>query len=285
MFGDRPEKFIPGAHIELIHFHSPKAEGSDNFTEKDFTGPIQKQIRDALSYIKAVLLVENVQKHPDRAEASRFWNYPYAALEEVVVNSVFHKSYREPESVEIRIYVDYIQVINYPGPSRLINMDKFALGKIRARKNRNRRIGEFLKEIDLSEKKCTGITKILDSLHENGSPPPEFETDDERNYLIVTIRQHESFTYTNSNINPEKDIVNDPAKLNDTQKIVVKIMISNPNVTANQIANNIGISQRQVESIIGKLKTQNTIWRDGSKKKGQWNVNDIVKISFDLERI
>ena len=38
-----------------------------------------------------------------------------------------------------------------------------------------------------------GKTKILNALASNGSPPPEFETDPERHYLIVTIRQHEGF--------------------------------------------------------------------------------------------
>ena len=109
MFGDHPEKFLPGAQIELIRFHSPDAEGSDDFTEKIFLGPIQKQVRDALSYIKAVIIEEKVVKHPNRAEADRFFNYPYSALEEMLVNAVFHKSYRIQEPVEIRIYIDCIK--------------------------------------------------------------------------------------------------------------------------------------------------------------------------------
>lgn len=112
-----------------------------------------------------------------------------------MVNAEFHKLYREPEPVEIRIYVDYIQIINYPGPYRWIDMEKFAAGKVRARKYRNRRIGEFLKDMDLSEKQSTGITKILRELKQNGSPMPEFETDEERNYLITTIRCREGFEY------------------------------------------------------------------------------------------
>lgn len=70
-----------------------------------------------------------------------------------MVNAVFHKSYREEEPVEIRIYVDSIQILNYPGLAKWINLEKFETGKIRGRKYRNRRIGELFKEIDLSEKK------------------------------------------------------------------------------------------------------------------------------------
>lgn len=67
------------------------------------------------------------------------------------VNAVFHKSYREPEPVEIRIYIDRIIIINYPGLAKWIRLDKFVSGKAKARKYRNRRIGELFKEIDLAE--------------------------------------------------------------------------------------------------------------------------------------
>ena len=193
MFGERPDKFIPDTIIELVRFHSSEAEASDDFTERTFTGPIQKQIRDAMNYLDTTVFEERVIKIQGRAEALRYFNYPYNALEEVLVNATFHKSYRDPDPIEIRVYVDYIQVINYPGPAKWIDMELFAAGKVRARRYRNRRIGEFLKEIDLSEKHSTGITKILNALEANGSPPPEFETDEDRNYFIVTIRQHEGF--------------------------------------------------------------------------------------------
>jgi ATP-dependent DNA helicase RecG len=85
-------KNSPGAQIELIRFNSSDAEGSDDFTEKLFTGSIQKQVRNALSYIKTVVIEEKVVKHPDRAEADRVFNYPYVALEEILVKAVFHKS-------------------------------------------------------------------------------------------------------------------------------------------------------------------------------------------------
>ena len=107
--------------------------------------------------------------------------------------------------VEIRIYLDQIQIINFPGPDRYIDMEKFAAGKIRARRYRNPKIGEFFKEIDLSEKKSTGITKILRELQRNGSPLPEFETDTDRTYMITTIRQHEGFEVENKNFGQKNE--------------------------------------------------------------------------------
>ncbi len=89
MFTEHPEKLIPGAYIELIRFHSKEAEASDDFTEKTFTGPIWKQVQDALDYIKTTVIEEKVVKVQGQAEAERYFNYPYNALEETLVNAVF----------------------------------------------------------------------------------------------------------------------------------------------------------------------------------------------------
>lgn len=196
MFTEHPEKLIPGAYIELIRFHSKEAEASDDFTEKTFTGPIWKQVQDALDYIKTTVIEQKVVKVQGQAEAERYFNYPYNALEEALVNAVFHKSYRELEPVEIRIYVDSIQILNYPGLAKWINLERFASGKVKGRKYRNRRIGELFKEIDLSEKKGTGIPKILRELKQNGSPEPEFDMDEERTYLNTIIRIRDGFERT-----------------------------------------------------------------------------------------
>lgn len=132
MFTEHPEKLIPGAYIELIRFNTKDAEASDDFIEKTFTGPIWKQVMDALDYIKNTVIEQKVEKIQGQAEAVRFYNYPYNALEEALVNAVFHKSYREAEPVEIRIYVDSIQILNYPGLAKWINFDYFKEGKLEA---------------------------------------------------------------------------------------------------------------------------------------------------------
>ena len=272
MFSEHPEKFLPGAQIELIRFNSPDAEGSDNFTEKTFTGPIQKQVRDALSYINATVIEEKVIKYPDRPEAGRFFNYPQNALEEILVNAVFHKSYRIQEPVEIRIYLDCIKVINYPGPEKSISIKELIAGKAIARRYRNRRIGEFLKEIDLSEKKSTGITKILRALKANGSPLPEFKTDKERSYFIVSISQHEAFKNDginegNGGINEGNGGINEVEK---RQKLIINIIKEEPNISMVQIVEKTAIPYTTLERDLKTMKSKGIIKRIGSRKSGYW---------------
>ncbi|MEX2443113.1 MAG: RNA-binding domain-containing protein [Alkalispirochaeta sp.] len=187
-FNHDPRQFFPVTQIDVVWF--PDGAGGDRFEEKIFTGPLARMTREALDYIRRNYLAETVVKLPDRAEAERFWNFPYPAIEEVVINAVYHRSYQIREPVEVRIGPEDFFVLSFPGPDRSINMDDLRAGRAVSRRYRNRRIGEFLKELDLTEGRSTGIPKILRAMQTNGSPPPEFETDDDRTYYLVRLPVH-----------------------------------------------------------------------------------------------
>ncbi len=187
-FNDKPQKFIPMSQIEIVEF--PSTPGGDRLNEKIFQGPIDHQIRSGLTHLNNMYVKEFVRKVPDRAEAIRFFNYPYVALEESVVNAMYHRSYEIREPVEIRIHPRRIEILSFPGPDRSIKQSDLQNGVLVGRRYRNRRIGEFLKELELTEGRCTGIPKIIKAMKDNGSPAPVFETDDERTYFVVILHIH-----------------------------------------------------------------------------------------------
>ena len=84
-FNDTTQRFFPATQIDVVWF--PEGPGGDRFDEKTFAGPLDRIARDALSCIQANYLKQTVVKYPDRAEADRFWNFPYAAIEEAVINA------------------------------------------------------------------------------------------------------------------------------------------------------------------------------------------------------
>ena len=53
--------------------------------------------------------------------------------------------------VEVRILPDFIEIINQDGPDRSVKMDEIGKGIIHNRRYRNRRIGDFLKELNMTE--------------------------------------------------------------------------------------------------------------------------------------
>ena len=62
--------------------------------------------------------------------------------------------------------------------------------KIVARRYRNRRIGEFLKELKLTEGRCTGVPTMRKAMRDNGSPRPKFSTDEARTHFLVELPVH-----------------------------------------------------------------------------------------------
>ena len=60
--------------------------------------------------------------------------------------------------------------------------------------------------------------------------------------------------------------------LNETQQRIIELMAANPEVTAEQIAEEIGITKRQIETNISKLKVSGIVERMGSRKNGLWVV-------------
>src|SRR5699024_833111 len=57
---------------------------------------------------------------------------------------------------------------------------------------RNRRIGDFLKELQLTEGRSTGFPKIYQAMKANGSPEPTFETNEDRFYFLAKLPIHDS---------------------------------------------------------------------------------------------
>ena len=79
----------------------------------------------------------------------------------------------------MRVFSNKIEVISYSGADPSIRQNDLNAGVVRARRYRNRRVGEFLKELGLTEGKGTGIPTIKQALEDNGSPPALFDTDGE----------------------------------------------------------------------------------------------------------
>lgn len=55
------------------------------------------------------------------------------------------------------------------------------------RDHRNRRIGDFLKELELTEGRGTGFPTIYRVMERNGSAEPVFETDDQSTHFLTIL--------------------------------------------------------------------------------------------------
>lgn len=191
LFSEHPENFFPYTQVEVVEF--PKGDAGPYSELEPIKGPIVSQISRTLAILKDKLVKVKVIKPADKPESIRYASYPYQAIEEIVVNAFYHRDYQQREPIEIRIYPHSIIFLNQGGPDRSIHLEAFGQGKVCSRRYRNRRLGEFLKELELTEGRATGIPTILKELKANGSPPPRFYFDDDRTLFEVELFIHPAF--------------------------------------------------------------------------------------------
>ncbi len=188
-FNESPEMFFEGAFIEVVQFGDDA--GGDLIEERKFVGPLAQQIKSCLNYLEG-LGGSLLQKIPGRAEVERTFPYPYQAMEEAIVNAIYHRGYDfPPEPTKVYLYPDRMEIISYPGPMPGIKLEHFdSDNSVPPVPARNRRIGEFLKELRLAERRGTGIPKIIRIMKENGSPQAIFDFDEDRTYFRVKLPVH-----------------------------------------------------------------------------------------------
>ena len=130
-------------------------------------------------------------------------------LERLILH--YHRDYPSNQAIIIEIEPELIRIISFPGIDRSIPMRVIEAGeRFSSRYYRNKRLGEFLKELELSEGKSTGIPTIQEELRKNGSPRATFTTDEDRRAVTVEIPIHPAFLekpsigYGNSDVSSMK---------------------------------------------------------------------------------
>lgn len=239
-FNEAPDAFFRYAQIEVVDKPVPTGE---RMVEKIFKGPLDKQLQEALAYIRNYMLKMEITKVDGQAEAIHTWNIPYKAVEEALSNAVYHRSYEIYEPITVTLTPEKMEILSLPGPDRSISDEDMKRYHFVAKRNRNRRIGDFLRELDLVEGRNTGIPDILRSMEQNGSPMPVFETDADRSYFLVVLPVHRSFVSRGTENNPASEAQKTRRKNRNAAQIrelVLKCLRHGKEMSASELAIQMG---------------------------------------------
>lgn len=233
------------------------------------TGPVPKMIKESLSYLRTNVIKKQITKPTDDEKSDKIYNYPYQAFEESVVNALYHRDYQEREPVEITIEPSHVDILSYAGPDRSITTEAIkSAKKLKARRYRNRRLGDFLKELDLTEGRATGIPTIQKALKDNGSERASIETDDDRTYFLMTIPCHSSF----GDMSPKPDL---DLRLADSR---LKQLLGQSFVQVEESINQSIINKKdRLEQILEQMFVQ--VW---DKSKSLPNIPRLSQATIDL---
>ena len=270
MFCEHPEKFFGYTYVQMTSF--PKGSIENPSISEDFpniTGSVPQMIQATMERFRNLIIREKVIKVPNQMEALRIFNYPYQAIEEAVVNAFYHRDYMSFEPVTIEIEPDCINIMNFPGIDRSISEKTIAEGKrFVSRYYRNRRLGEFLKELDLSEGHSSGIPTIQEELEKNGSPRAEFFTDEDRRAMRIRIPIHLAFLEADDEVllpdSYEKATKKSSKKKIEQYEKILKLLNDGEWHKTAEIADDLGLKDTRTKELLKEL-----IALDNGKTKGK----------------
>ena len=192
-FSHDPSRWFRGAGIEVVQFAADRA--GDVQEERTFGGGLADQLRDCLNYLEN-LSTFHLRKQRDRSRVRGWVSYPMRALRETLVNAMYHRGYDvdQPEPTKVYLFPSRVEVTSYPGPVPGIERRHLAPdAQVRDAPARNRRIGEFLKELGLAEGRLSGLPKVFQAMRANGSPAPRFDFDEQRTWFQATLPAHPEY--------------------------------------------------------------------------------------------
>ena len=193
-FARNPVEWFRGAKIEVVQFAADRT--GDVQEERTFGGGLVDQVRDCLNYLEN-LSTYHLQKQPRPEPGSAAGSaIRCPALRETLVNAVYHRGYDvdQPEPTKVYLFPSRVEIISYPGPAPGIEARHLLPdAEVAPVPARNRRIGEFLKELGLAEGRLSGLRKVFQAMKANGSQPPRFDFDETRTYFRATLPAHPEY--------------------------------------------------------------------------------------------
>ena len=265
MFADRPEDYIPGAHIEII---TESRDGTSRMSAEKFEGPIWIQAQQVRNYFK-----DRIEHSYTIRESGNIYhrivkNWPDIAWNEFSTNMILHKNYDNPNYGGIYVYSDHISFANHNRPLPPVSikdLNEKTIFDIRA--YLNPQIKDMFYKLHLIESYGSGIRRAKTALKENGNDAPMFlpdnETDDYTQVIMYINKEYKEYEDLDN-----KPIQNETIKLPKNQQIVYDTILNNPGLRIPALSKLCGLKEKSIDNAILKLKKQDLIKYIGTSKNG-----------------
>ena len=244
--------------------------------KKEFEGSIIMQLEKAYQYV-----LEKINLGSDIVGVYRVDKYeiPPKSIREVIANAVIHRSYLEPNDIQVALYDNRLEITS---PGMLLSGVNVKRMKEGYSKLRNRAIASVFAYVNIIEKWGSGIPRIMNEIREYGLQEPEFIIF-ENDFRVNIYRKNYNTTQstqgsTQNRINTTQDISKkeklDVKNLTETDKTIINTIINNPEMSQKQIANNLNWTVNKVKYYMKKFKQKNILKYEGTSQNGKWEIQE-----------
>ena len=244
--------------------------------KKEFEGSIIMQLEKAYQYV-----LEKINLGSDIVGIYRVDKYeiPPKSIREVIANAVIHRSYLEPNDIQVALYDNRLEITS---PGMLLSGVNVKRMKEGYSKLRNRAIASVFAYVNIIEKWGSGIPRIMNEIREYGLQEPEFIIF-ENDFRVNIYRKNYNTTQstqgsTQNRINTTRDISKkeklDVKNLTETDKTIINTIINNPEMSQKQIADNLNWTVNKVKYYMKKFKQKNILKYEGTSQNGKWEIQE-----------
>lgn len=183
------------------------------------------------------------------------------AMREAIVNCIVHNDFTHEIPPVFEIFSDRVVMTTYGGLIQGQSIEDFFSCSSMPR---NRELMRVFKDVGLVEQLGSGMSRILKSYDKS----------------IFQISEHfikAVFPFAkrfNNDRTVRGDVVgSDNGDVNGND-VVLKLIVNQPAITANELSRESSFSTRKISRIIKELKESGKIIRVGSDRKGYWQINN-----------
>ena len=180
LFARDPLRWVPGARIQFVRW-AGTTMADDPIGEKRFSGDLITVLRELDTFVSLP-----AQPHPVAESALRertVTDYPQAAIRELLLNAIMHRSYESNAPVRFYWYDDRIEIQNPGGLYGMASPENFP----RQTDYRNPVLSEALATLGYVNAFGRGVIRAQELLQRNGNPKVEFSF--EPSHVLATIRR------------------------------------------------------------------------------------------------
>lgn len=237
--------------------------------KREIDAPIQEQVEKAYQYVLEKI---NMGARFQGVYRQDIYELPPDSIRELIANALVHRNYLEPESVQIALFSDRLEVTSPGSLMRGVTPEKMKEG---FSKIRNRALANAFAYMNLIEKWGSGFPRIFRDCRDYGLQEPEivdFDGDLRVNLYRITDQTSDQTKKTDQTPKTDQTGTNMPVKLNEKEKVILSYLQKKPDGTQHEIAEATSLSLSTIKYYMKKLQEKGCLQRMGTHRKGYWAV-------------
>ena len=277
LFAENPQRYFPGSEFKIGRFGVSE---SDLMFQDVVEGNIIQMTEKVIELLRSKYLISHIQY--EGLQRIEKLEIPEDALRELINNAICHKDYMGV-AIQMKVYNDRVELWN----DGLLpdGMEPSDLLKPHKSKPRNKLISAVFYRAGYIETWGRGIEKVCAAFESYGLKPPQFEytcgglntiiyrnekfKEEQEALLNVSVNSNNTENIQNLPENAGKSL---PKSSSKSSSKILELLVNNPSMTTQQIAESLGISKRTVLKNLKKMKDK--IIHVGPYNGGYWKIND-----------